>query len=197
MVRRGAKPQKRWPAPRGVDRPADRKPASPRSSRVPPLRECADEGPEARGAAERGRGQHVSSPGERGGLRVPERSSNAGLADGGWAGLETARKQVRCLTVTSSGSIDRGRRRTVGSRPHGRIHRPDENAWSGAWVSRVHEARVRPDFVHPRADRTHGLLEKALEGKKGPGEHRPVDRTLARAAVSIRERTLEVSKAPK
>jgi len=54
-----------------------------------------------------------------------------------------------------------------------------------------------PTFVQPRAYRTHGLLEKALEGKKSPGEHRPVDRTLARAAISIRERTLGESKAPK
>jgi hypothetical protein len=28
------------------------------------------------------------------------------------------------------------------------------------------EARVRPDFIDPRAHRTHGMLEQALEGNK-------------------------------
>jgi len=52
-----------------------------------------------RGAAERGRGQHVPFMGEREGLWVLEQFLRTGLANGGWAERETACKQVRCLTV--------------------------------------------------------------------------------------------------
>jgi hypothetical protein len=69
--------------------------------------------------------------------------------------------------------------------------------WPGAWISRTHEARVRPDFVRTRAHRTHGLLEKALEGMKAQESTDRLIAPLARAAIVIRERTLEVSKAPK
>jgi hypothetical protein len=69
--------------------------------------------------------------------------------------------------------------------------------WSGDWVSRTDEARARS---RPRwSARTPNPRDagECSRGDEGPGEHRPVDRTLARAAIRIRERTLEVSKAPK
>jgi len=125
-------------------------------------------GRRAGGAGRRREGAQATRPEHEltRGLRVPSRRPRTGLVNGGRTVRETDRKQVRCLTGTSSGSIDRRRRRTVGSRPHGRIQRPGENAWPGARISRMEGARVRPDLLRPREHRTHGMLEKALEGTK-------------------------------
>jgi len=66
---------------------------------------------EARGAAERGRGQHVLFG--FGGV-APSAATRAGLAIGGQALRESVRKQGRCLTVTChrfdrpDTSVDRG-----------------------------------------------------------------------------------------
>jgi len=161
-----------------------------------PLWRCPDEGPEARGAAERGRGQHVPGAGERLDLRVQGPRTSTGLANGGWAERETAHHQVHCPTVTSSGSIDRGRRRVVGSRPHGRIR---ELAKSLARRLGLEDERsTGPSRLRLSARRPNPRFAGAgSRGDERPGEHRPVDGTLARAVVRIRERTLEESKAPK
>jgi hypothetical protein len=101
---------------------------------------CGRRAREARGAAERGRGQHVL-PGF-GGV-APSTRPGRDWRIGGWALRESVRKQDRRPTETCTGSIDRTRRRTVGSRPHGRSE-DLANMWPGFELSMAGEERVRP-----------------------------------------------------
>jgi len=74
---------------------------------------------EARGAAERGRGQHVSST-----RRAEETQVSHAASDGtGDRRAGASRKRLRAGSLLDggvNGSIGRTRRRTAGSRPHGR-----------------------------------------------------------------------------
>jgi len=56
-----------------------------------------------------------------------------------------------------NGSIGRTRRRTVGSRPHGRSMNLAKTL-ARRLAFAAHEARVRPDHVRRRADRTYGAV---------------------------------------
>jgi len=117
--RQGAKPHKRWPTWRQAGPLADRDRASPRSSRAPPRGGERTKDWEARGAAERGRGQHVSSTGPAEGAKASHAASD-GTGD---RRVGASRKRLRAGSLLDggvNGSIGRTRRRTVGSRPHGR-----------------------------------------------------------------------------
>jgi len=101
---------------------------------------------EARGAAERGRGQHVSP---RAGGRGESLSRGSGGAGDRRAGASRKRWPAGSLPDgDANGSIDRTRRRIVGSRPHGRST-DLANMWPGDELSRMCAARVRPDHVRP------------------------------------------------
>jgi len=102
---------------RSTSRPKDR--ASPRSSRAPPRGGERTKDWEARGAAERGRGQHVSSTRWAEGAKA----SHAASDGAGDRRAGASRKRLRAGSLLDggvNGSIGRTRQRTVGSRPHGR-----------------------------------------------------------------------------
>jgi hypothetical protein len=118
---------------------------------------------EARGAAERGRGQHVSPRAGGRGASLPRSTGGAGDRRAG-----ASRKRLPAGSLPdgdANGSIDRTRRRIVGSRPHGRST-DLANMWPGDELSRVCAARVRPDHVHPRVNRAHGFPGASSRGDK-------------------------------
>jgi len=131
---------------------------------------------EARGAAERGRGQHVS-PRAGGGAKASH-AARAGLAIGGRALRESAGQQDRCLTVTRTvrstgrvgGSWVLGP--TVGAR-----------TWRTCGQETSSRGRARHGFVPttfvPRTPDPRFL--RASSRGTSSGEHRPGGRALARA----------------